>query len=47
MIKSSYMANSVVQKKQAQKVLRLIRETLESYKYEPLKIVDLGTGWSR
>ncbi len=38
------MTNSVVQKKQAQKFLRLIRETLNSYGYEPLKIVDLGTG---
>ncbi len=44
MMRSSYMTNSVVQKKQAQKFLRLIRETLESYEYEPLKIVDLGTG---
>ncbi len=41
---SSYTTNSVVQKKQAQKFLRLIRETLESYEYEPLKIADLGTG---
>ncbi len=47
MIKSSYMTNSVVQKKQAQKFLRLIRKTLDSYEYEPLRIADLGTGWSR
>jgi hypothetical protein len=32
------MANSVVQKKQAQKFLRLIRETLVSYEYEPLSL---------
>jgi trans-aconitate methyltransferase/N-acetylglutamate synthase-like GNAT family acetyltransferase len=44
MVKQSYMANSVVQKKQAQKFLRLIRETLVSYEYEPLRIADLGTG---
>jgi trans-aconitate methyltransferase/GNAT superfamily N-acetyltransferase len=44
MVKGSYMTNSVVQKKQAQKFLRLIRETLGSYEYEPRRIVDLGTG---
>ncbi len=44
MVKRSYTTNSVVQKKQAQKLLRLIKETLASYEYEPLKIVDLGTG---
>jgi trans-aconitate methyltransferase len=44
MMKKSYMTNSVVQKKQAQKFLRLIRETLDSYEYEPLRIADLGTG---
>jgi trans-aconitate methyltransferase/N-acetylglutamate synthase-like GNAT family acetyltransferase len=43
MMKSSYMTNSVVQKKQAQKFLRLIRETLDSYEYKPQRIVDLGT----
>ncbi len=37
------MANSVVQKKQSQKFLRLIRKTLDSYEYEPLRIADLGT----
>ena len=31
-------------KKQAQKFLRLIKETLGFYEYEPLKIADLGTG---
>jgi trans-aconitate methyltransferase/GNAT superfamily N-acetyltransferase len=44
MMKKSYMAHSVVQKKQAQKVLRLIKETLGFYEYEPLRIADLGTG---
>jgi len=43
-MKQSYMVNSVVQKKQAQKFLRLIKETLGSYEYKPLRIVDLGTG---
>jgi trans-aconitate methyltransferase/GNAT superfamily N-acetyltransferase len=44
MVKQSYMTNSVVQKKQAQKFLRLIRETLKTYEYEPRRIADLGTG---
>jgi trans-aconitate methyltransferase/GNAT superfamily N-acetyltransferase len=44
MVKQSYMTNSVVQKKQAQKFLRLIRETLGSYEYEPRRVADLGTG---
>ena len=44
MVRRSYTTNSVVQKKQAQKFLRLIKETLGFYEYEPLKIADLGTG---
>jgi len=44
MVKQSYMTNSVVQKKQAQKFLRLVKETLGSYEFQPKKIVDLGTG---
>jgi trans-aconitate methyltransferase/GNAT superfamily N-acetyltransferase len=43
MIKRSYMSNSVVQKKQAQKFLRLIKDTLSLYEYQPKRIVDLGT----
>jgi trans-aconitate methyltransferase len=44
MVKRSYMVNSVVQKKQAQKFLRLIKDTLGSYEYQPKRIADLGTG---
>jgi trans-aconitate methyltransferase len=44
MIKQSYTVNSVVQKKQAQKFLRLIKDTLSSYEYQPKRIADLGTG---
>jgi hypothetical protein len=33
MAKLSYMVNSVVQKKQAQKFLRLIKDTLSAYEY--------------
>jgi trans-aconitate methyltransferase len=38
------MVNSVVQKKQAQKFLRLIKDTLSAYEYEPKRVVDLGAG---
>jgi trans-aconitate methyltransferase/GNAT superfamily N-acetyltransferase len=44
MVKQSYMVNSVVQKKQAQKFLRLVKDTLSACEYEPKRIVDLGTG---
>jgi trans-aconitate methyltransferase/GNAT superfamily N-acetyltransferase len=44
MAKRSYMVNSVVQKKQAQKFLRLIKDTLSAYGYEPKRVVDLGAG---
>jgi trans-aconitate methyltransferase len=38
------MVNSVVQKKQAQKFLRIIKDTLSAYEYEPKRVVDLGAG---
>jgi len=44
MVKRSYMVNSVVQKKQARKFLRLIKDTLSAYGYEPKRVVDLGAG---
>lgn len=44
MAERSYMVNSVVQKKQAQKFLRLIKDTLSAYEYEPKRVVDLGAG---
>jgi trans-aconitate methyltransferase/GNAT superfamily N-acetyltransferase len=44
MAKRSYMVNSVVQKKQAQKFLRLVKDTLSAYEYEPKRVVDLGAG---
>jgi len=44
MVKRIYMVNSVVQKKQAQKFLRLIKDTLSAYEYEPKRVVDLGAG---
>ncbi len=44
MAERSYMFNSVVQKKQAQKFLRLIKDTLSAYEYEPKRVVDLGAG---
>jgi len=40
----NYSVKSIVQKKQTQKLLRLIKNTLSSYEYEPHRIVDLGTG---
>jgi len=44
MAERSYMVNSVVQKRQAQKFLRLIKDTLSAYEYEPKRVVDLGAG---
>jgi len=44
MAERSYMVNSVVQKKQAQKFLRLVKDTLSAYEYEPKRVVDLGAG---
>ena len=43
-MKCSYMVNSVVQKKQAQKFLSLVKGTLSVYEYKPKRIVDFGTG---
>jgi len=44
MEKRSYMVNSVVQKKQAQKFLSFVKNTLSTYEYHPKRIVDLGAG---
>ena len=44
MAERSYMVNSVVQKKQVQKFLRLVKDTLSAYEYEPKRVVDLGAG---
>ncbi|MFZ8784181.1 GNAT family N-acetyltransferase [Thermocrinis sp.] len=43
-MKRSYMVNSVVQKKQAQKFLTLVKDTLSAYEYQPKRIADLGAG---
>ncbi len=44
MAERSYMVNSVVQKKQAQKFLSFVKDTLSAYEYEPKRVLDLGAG---